>query len=715
MFIKNEHSIKISIFILGFTCLITQIILLREFLSVFNGNELVIGIILANWMLLTGIGAYLGKFADKIKNKIKLIIPAQLLIGILPLITVFLLNYLRNIVFPPGKMISLIEIFFGSLILIAPFCIISGLLFTIFSSYLFSIFKSNVINKVYGIEALGCIAGGLLFTFVFLFLLKTFFSLEIILIINFAVVIILLLSNKKIIIASVLTLITIIISVVLFINDIDSISAGYLYKNQEIVYQKDTPYGYLTVTKTADQLNFFENGVSLFSTENTVSNEENVHYAMVQHPNPENVLLISGGISGTINEILKYNIKSLDYVEINPWLIEIGKKLTDNIIKDKKVNIINQDARLFIRKSNIKYDVVLINLPNPANAQINRYYTTEFFKELKKVLNKDAVISISLMSTSHYMSEEAAQIHSVLFSTLKKGFKNVIIIPGGRNYFIASDNRLSYKITQLIELKNIENEYVNLYYLNDALVSDRSKLIEDALIIDVDINKDFKPLAYFLQLKYWLSYFKQNLLIIGLILLVPLFYLILRLNIVNLGLFTTGFSASSIEVLLLFAFQVIYGYVYLMIGVIITVFMIGLALGSIYLYKKVRINLKSYYQMQYLIGLYSFVLPVILLILNSFLKNNFSVHLIFMILIFSIGILTGIQFALASKLRTINISVIAATAYGSDLLGSAVGALLVSALLVPYFGIIKVSLIIGLLNIITGVLIMLKTKKVISG
>ncbi len=711
MFIKNEHSIKISIFILGFTCLITQIILLREFLSVFNGNELVIGIIFANWMLLTGIGAYLGKFADKIKNKIKLIIPAQLLIGILPLITVFLLNYLRNIVFPPGKMISLIEIFFGSLILIAPFCLISGLLFTIFSSYLFSIYKSNVINKVYGIEAFGSIAGGLLFNFVFLFLLKTFVSLEIILIINFAVVIILLLSNKKIITASVLTSITIIISVVLFINDIDSISAGYLYKNQEIVYQKDTPYGYLTVTKTADQLNFFENGVLLFSTENTVSNEENVHYAMVQHPNPENVLLISGGISGTINEILKYNIKSLDYVEINPQLIEIGKKLTDNIIIDKKVNIINQDARLFIRKSKIKYDVVLINLPNPANAQINRYYTIEFFKELKRVLNKDAVISISLMSTSHYMSEEAAQIHSVLFTTLKKVFKNVIIIPGGRNYFIASDNRLSYKITQLVELKNIENEYVNLYYLDDALVSDRSKLIEDALTTDVDINEDFKPLAYFLQLKYWLSYFKQNLLIIGLILLIPLFYIILRLNIVNLGLFATGFSASSIEVLLLIAFQVVYGYVYFMIGIIITAFMVGLAFGSIYLYKKIRINFKSYYQMQYLIGLYSFVLPVILLILNSFLKNNFSVHLIFMILIFTIGILTGIQFALASKLRTINISVIAATAYGSDLLGSAVGALLVSALLVPYFGIIKVSLIIGLLNIITGILIMLKTKK----
>jgi len=45
----------------------------------------------------------------------------------------------------------------------------------------------------------------------------------------------------------------------------------------------------------------------LFSTGNEISNEENVHYAMVQHPNPENILLISGGFSGTIAEIMKYN------------------------------------------------------------------------------------------------------------------------------------------------------------------------------------------------------------------------------------------------------------------------------------------------------------------------------------------------------------------------------------------------------------------------
>ena len=47
---------------LGMTALATQIILLREFVSVFQGNELVIGVVLAGWMMLTGAGAFLGRF-----------------------------------------------------------------------------------------------------------------------------------------------------------------------------------------------------------------------------------------------------------------------------------------------------------------------------------------------------------------------------------------------------------------------------------------------------------------------------------------------------------------------------------------------------------------------------------------------------------------------------------------------------------------------------
>ena len=710
MFTKTENSLKYSIIILGFTTLVTQIILLREFLTVFYGNELVIGIILANWMLLTAGGTFIGKYFDRVGEKMKIVVPSQILLGILPIIVVFLIYYLKNLVLPVGKMVSLTEIFIGSLILLLPFCFISGVLFTIFCSWLSSLQNTNIINKVYAWEAFGSIAGGLVFNFIFIFYLKTFFSLTILMMLNlFAAGFILFTYNKKTA-SYILSAITILLTILLMTNNIDRKALNFLYENQEVIFYKDTPYGNIVVTKTDDQFNFFENGVSVFSSDNIISNEENVHYAMVQHAKPENVLLISGGVAGTLNEILKYNIKSLDYVEINPTLIEIGEMLTGNLKDDERIHIINQDARIYLAKTEKSYDVVLINLPDPSNVQLNRYYTLEFFEKLKEKLNSKAVISISLQSTKNYVSKEAGQIHATLFSTLKLVFKNVIIIPGERNYFLSSDDNLSYAISSLIISKVIETEYVNKFYIDDYRIAEESRLIEDAISNHEKINYDFKPLIYFLQLKYWLSYFGHSYYLLGLIIFIPFLIIIFRLNIINFGLFVTGFSASSIEIVLIIAFQVIYGYVYQMMGIIITFFMAGLGIGSYYLIKKISINHKVFSIIQYLIGIISILIPLILLGLQNYISSSFVIHLTFIILIMIIGILTGVQFSLATKLRVSYISTIAATAYSSDLLGSAVGALLSTAFLIPYLGLIKVLLLVGIINIIAGLIILLKTK-----
>ena len=50
-----------SIFILlGYISIMAQLVLLREFIKNFHGNELVIVIFLAVWMILTAMGARLG-------------------------------------------------------------------------------------------------------------------------------------------------------------------------------------------------------------------------------------------------------------------------------------------------------------------------------------------------------------------------------------------------------------------------------------------------------------------------------------------------------------------------------------------------------------------------------------------------------------------------------------------------------------------------------
>jgi len=69
-------------------------------------------------------------------------------------------------------------------------------------------------------------------------------------------------------------------------------------------------------------------------------------------------------------------------------------------LDDKRVHVIAGDARQFVRRTSEKYDVVLINLPEPSTLLINRFYSREFYNELKKVLTPGAVISESLPTTS---------------------------------------------------------------------------------------------------------------------------------------------------------------------------------------------------------------------------------------------------------------------------------------------------------------------------
>lgn len=712
MKLSSHNIIKLSIIITGITAVITQIILLREFLSVLFGNELIMGIILANWMLLTGAGAYLGKFFSNTKNKISIIISLQVILAIMPIITVFALNVLKNIVFPVGSMLSLFEIIFSSFILLVPFCVSSGIAFTIFSIEISK--NSNSINKVYYLESLGSLIGGIILNFILLFFFSAFQILTIILTINFLAAILLAIKNKMTVAGTITSIIFLIFLTIILKFDIEEASLSKLYEGQNIIYSQENQYGKLFVSKTDEQLNFYENGVSLFSTNNIIENEESVHYAMLQHSAPKNILLISGGVSGRIKEILKYQISKIDYLEINPGIIELGN-IFGFIPKIMKLNIINKDARLFINETQNKYDVVLMNLPEPTTARINRFYTFEFFSEIKKKLNNNAVISISLNSSQNYLSKEEINTNSIIFNTLKTCFKNVKIIPGNRNYYIASDTNLSLQITRLVNSKQIKNDYVNDSYLDDELIKQRSEFIKNSLSTKSKINKDFKPISYYGQLLLWMSYFKNNFLFISILVLIFLVFILMKINIISVGLFAGGFAASSAEVIILISFQIIYGYVYHIIGIIITLFMAGLAIGSYFLPKFFKeLNKNHFIKLQFIIGIYIIILPLIIILCSTLNFEKVLLHTIFYVLTLLISIMTGFQFAIATKIRKSKIPSLAAESYSSDLLGSAIGALLTSALLIPLIGIINVGILIGFFNIICVLIIWLKRNRIIT-
>ena len=273
--------------------------------------------------------------------------------------------------------------------------------------------------------------------------------------------------------------------------------------------------------------------------------------------------------------------------------------------------------------------MVLINTPEPSTAALNRYYSVEFFREVKKKMNAEGVLSISLMSTAYYVSDKAGEVNSVLYCSLKKVFRNVVIMPGEKNYFLASDGALSLEIVKMVNEKKLNNIYVNQNYLDDKLIKERSAFIMKSLNTGSAVNKDFKPINYYNQILYWLSYFKVNLTLLSIIIGVVFLMIVILLSPIRLGLFTTGFSASSVQFLSLFSFQVFYGYVYQMMGLLIGLFMLGLVLGSYMIPKIMRSDRKNFVLLQILLAVYCVLIPFVFQLLNNHVVSNSVIYIVF--------------------------------------------------------------------------------------
>ena len=136
--------------------------------------------------------------------------------------------------------------------------------------------------------------------------------------------------------------------------------------------------------------------------------------------------------------------------------------------------------------------------------------------------------------------------------------------------------------------------------------------------------------------------------------------------------------------------------------------MVGLVLGSWLIMKKlerIRDDYGLFIKTQIAISVYPLILPLILYALNQTSASRslgwIGSNIVFPFLPIISGFIGGFQFPLANKIILKNTDIIGRTAgltYGMDLLGSCLGALLVSAFLVPILGITQTCVAVAILN-----------------
>jgi len=369
-------------------------------------------------------------------------------------------------------------------------------------------------------------------------------------------------------------------------------------------------------------------------------------------------------------------------------------------LRNEKIRIFYQDGRAFLKETAKRYDMIILNLPEPATAQINRFYTKEFFLEAREKLTEKGVFSFRVPSAENYISLELQNFLSSLYFTLKEAFRFVEVVPGDTNIFLASSQPLSIGFEELsrkIEDLNLENSYVSPQLLFSRLSPLRIEFLKEKVSSGKKtINQDFSPISYFYNSVLWSTQFKglerkifsffskvhffwllDLPLILFISLLIVLWWKRQKSTFFLLPLAVMGFTTIVVEIIVIISFQTLYGYVYRRIALLLTCFMIGLFLGSFRGKKRKKI----YFALLLFI---QFGILLLVLLLHLTLKVH-PPELFFFIYLLLLGFLGGDLFVVSNSLflrERKNYGL----GYGLDLLGSFLGALAVSSFLIPLVG-----------------------------
>jgi spermidine synthase len=722
----TRRLVLLSVFALGIGAVVTQLALLREMLSVFDGNEMVLGILLGNWLLLTGAGSWLGRSSRQARKPLRLLVPSQMLVAVLPLLQVVALRSLRNIVFTRGAMINASETVLASLLVLAPFCLVSGYVLTLACSILTRRAEDDdrvaqmlpgkkpyhdealEIGRVYVADSLGSILGGVLFSFGLVLVLDHFGALCVPAALNLALAAVMAWRWE----ARGLGVVALVLLAGLALTwRMDELTTQLHHGAVPVLFRGNSPYGRLVVTESTRQFNFIENGVPLFSTHNTEQVEKTVHYAMAQRPNARRVLLVGGGASGTAREILKYDsVEQVTYLELDPLIVTAVRQFAPESLADARIRIVNTDGRLFVRQTDERFDVAIVDMPEPSTMQLNRFYTAEFYAELKRILRGDGVVSFALGRYENFVNPDLARLLGSAQRTLRQSFRHTLLLPGGRVFVLASNGELTTDVAARIAARGVSVRLMTRHYLDAMLTPDRLAALRQAPDKKAAPNEDFSPALYFYHLRYWLSREPRGTgLLIGALLTAALACpFMLRGG--GIVVFAGGFAATALEVILLLGFQILCGSVYHQVGIVVTVFMAGLAVGGWLANRPKKLSRRTALcVLAAAIGLFASLLPVTLVQLSALSFD--AARAVVPALTFGLAMLVGMEFPVATQLARSEPTATAATVYAADFVGAALGALLASTLLIPLLGVAATCWLTGVLNLAAAGLILLRMKR----
>lgn len=739
-------------------------LIIREFLVIFYGNELCLGLVFGGWFAGIALGAGIGgvRLRDPVKpdgpdkalnQYMGLLLAAPLLL----LAQITAIRAVRGFLgIPPGESIALLPMAAASVVLVAPFSALVGAMFP--SACVFLGGGARGIGRVYVWEAVGSMAGGMLLTFFLIQKVPPFLMVGAFGALAAAWVIALhprwppswqTTGAFAIISASV------IMTAASGWSRLEQASSNKRWKDLNpainLIESDNSVYQHIDVGSFQNQTSLYGNGQLIATFPDPYSSAPIAHLSLSAHPAPRDVLIMGTVTGELLEEMLLHPVRKLHVVELDERLLAMVMKYQDERSRkawnNSRVRVFHDDGRRFIQREGESYDVIVVNAPDPSNALLNRLYTKEFYKEARRRLKPGGILMTGASLAVNYVGRDVGLYAASIFRTLQLIFSQVVAVPGERALFFAA-NRPAMITMDPRELgrrylqRKIRSEHFSELHFESLLPMDRIQFLQSSIegIKAYRANTDARPITYFYNMILWELFSatrsKDKASTLGsmawldarMVLLALAALAVLRLLSVvpwkrptpshapfnaMLAIATTGIAAMSAEIVLLFSYQNIYGYLYHRVGLVIASFMLGLALGgwvmcrALNYLKNRRLALAI---MQLLVGGYMLSLPLIMALFRW--SSSFSwTHMaegIFMAWVGVAGVLTGSVFPLVGAVYLSGRprpGEAAGWIDAMDHVGAFIGATVTGTLFLPLMGTLQTCVIVAAINALCAFLI----------
>ena len=145
--------------------------------------------------------------------------------------------------------------------------------------------------------------------------------------------------------------------------------------------------------------------------------------------NFKDILIVGSGTGNDVATAIRHSNANIDAVEIDPLVANLGEKFhPENPYSNKKVKLIINDARNYIKEVNKKYDLIVYsvldshaNLSSKGGVRLDSYvYTVESFFEAKKKLKENGIMFLSFAVSTEQMGNKIYKMLKMNFDVEPK-------------------------------------------------------------------------------------------------------------------------------------------------------------------------------------------------------------------------------------------------------------------------------------------------------